>query len=93
MAKDINSLYTAIKGRGIFMFLPVIFVLRPGLPQWIPRVVPTFYFVFPIFDFAMSGATFEVVSPSSSRSPSPSALPWCRVRGLGGEGHSGNYWR
>jgi ABC-2 type transport system permease protein len=62
-ARDITTMYTAIKAGGIFIFLPVIFVLFPGLPQWIPRLVPTYYFLQPIYDIAIRGATFGDVVP------------------------------
>jgi len=62
-AKDVTSMYTAIKGGGILIYLPVIFVLFPGLPQWIPKLVPTYYFLQPIYDVAIHGATFVDVLP------------------------------
>lgn len=62
-ARDVTTMYTAIKGGGILIFLPVIFVLFPGLPQWIPRLVPTYYFLQPIYDIAVRGDTFVDVVP------------------------------
>jgi len=62
-AKDVTSMYTAIKGGGILIYLPVIFVLFPGLPQWIPKLVPTYYFLQPIYDVAIHGDTFVDVLP------------------------------
>jgi len=62
-AKDINTMYTAVKAGGIFVFLPAIFVLFPGLPQWIPKLVPTYYFLQPIYDIAIFGHTFGDVWP------------------------------
>ncbi|MEN8234687.1 MAG: ABC transporter permease [Actinomycetota bacterium] len=62
-AKDITTMYTAIKGGGIIIFLPVIFTLFPGLPQWIPQLVPTYYFLQPIYDIAIFGHTFSDVVP------------------------------
>jgi ABC-2 type transport system permease protein len=62
-ANDITSMYTAIKGGGILIFLPVIFVLFPGLPQWIPKLVPTYYFLQPIYDVAIRGDTFSDIAP------------------------------
>lgn len=62
-AKDATSMFTAIKGGGILIFLPVFFVLFPGLPQWIPKLVPTYYFLQPIYDVAVHGATFADVVP------------------------------
>jgi len=57
LVKDANSLYTAIKGAGIFIALPVIFIIWPTLPQWIPKLAPTYYFLQPVYDIAINGAT------------------------------------
>jgi ABC-2 type transport system permease protein len=62
-ARDITSMYTAIKGGGILIMLPVFFTLFPGLPQWIPRLVPTYYFLQPIYDLSVLGKSFGDVLP------------------------------
>lgn len=62
-ARDITTMYTTIKAGGILIFLPVIFVLFPGLPQWIPKLVPTYYFLQPIYDIAIRGYSFADVVP------------------------------
>lgn len=62
-AKDVTTLYTTIKAGGIIIFLPVLFTLFPGLPQWIPKFVPTYYFLQPIYDIAIGGDTFADVLP------------------------------
>jgi len=62
-ARDITTMYTAVKAGGIFIFLPVIFVLFPGLPQWIPKLIPTYYFLMPIYDIAIGGQSFGDVLP------------------------------
>ena len=62
-ARDITTMYTAVKAGGIFIFLPVIFVLFPGLPQWIPTLIPTYYFLMPIYDIAIGGQSFADVLP------------------------------
>ena len=62
-ARDITTMYTAIKAGGIIIFLPVIFTLFPGLPQWIPKLVPTYYFLQPINDIAIHGQTLGDVIP------------------------------
>lgn len=54
-AKDSNTLFSAIKGGAIFIALPAIFFLFPALPQWIPRFVPTYYFLAPIYEVATQG--------------------------------------
>jgi len=55
LVKDANSLYTAIKGAGVFIALPVIFIIWPTLPQWIPKLAPTYYFLQPVYDIAVNG--------------------------------------
>ncbi|MEA2009625.1 MAG: ABC transporter permease [Actinomycetota bacterium] len=62
-ARDVTTMYTAIKGGGFLIFLPVIFTLFPGLPQWIPKLVPTYYFLQPIYDIAIFGHSFADVIP------------------------------
>ncbi len=54
-ARDSNTLFSAIKGGAIFIALPAIFFLFPALPQWIPKVVPTYYFLGPIYEIATQG--------------------------------------
>jgi ABC-2 type transport system permease protein len=55
LVKDANSLYTATKGAGVFIALPVIFIIWPTLPQWISKLAPTHYFLQPVYDIAISG--------------------------------------
>ena len=57
LVKDANSLYTSIKGAGVFIALPVIFIIWPTLPQWIPKLTPTYYFLQPVYDIAITGLT------------------------------------
>jgi len=54
-AKDANVLFSAVKVGGIIIFIPVVFTIWPGLPQWIPRFAPTFYFLDPIFRVGVLG--------------------------------------
>lgn len=56
-AKDSNTLFTAIKGGGIILIAPVLFILFPGLPQWIAQVLPTYYVLQPIYEIAVTGTT------------------------------------
>ena len=55
LVADANSLYTAIKGAGVFIALPVVFIIWPTLPQWIPKLAPTYYFLQPVYDIAING--------------------------------------
>jgi ABC-2 type transport system permease protein len=54
VVKDANSLYTAIKGAGVFIALPVIFIIWPTLPRWISKLAPTYYFLQPVYDIAIN---------------------------------------
>jgi ABC-2 type transport system permease protein len=63
LAKDMNTLYAGTKGIGFFVMLPALFALFPDLPQWIPRITPTFYFLNPVYDLAVRGASFGDVLP------------------------------
>lgn len=55
-ARDSNTLFSAVKGGGILIFMPVVFILFPGLPQWIARVFPTDYFLRPVYEIATRGS-------------------------------------
>lgn len=59
LVKDANSLYTAIKGAGVFIALPVIFIIWPTLPQWIAKLAPTYYFLQPVYDIGVNGLSLS----------------------------------
>lgn len=61
-AKDTKSLYTLIKSLNIFLMAPVIFYLFPDWPQWIAQLFPTYWFLEPIFQVAIRGATLAEVA-------------------------------
>lgn len=58
-ARDANTLFTAVKGGGIVVIAPVLFILFPDLPQWIARIFPTYYFLQPIYDIAVTGGALR----------------------------------
>jgi ABC-2 type transport system permease protein len=58
-AKDSNTLFTTIKGGALLVVAPVLFTLFPGLPQWVAQVFPTYYFLQPIYDMAVTGTTMS----------------------------------
>lgn len=60
-APDTNTLFTAWKGGSILLLFPVIFTIWPNLPQWIAKLGPTYYFLQPIFDLSVNGATLADV--------------------------------
>lgn len=61
--KDMNTLYTWIKAGGIIIVLPGLLALFPTLPAWISKVAPTYYFLQPIYDLSVGGATLAEVLP------------------------------
>ncbi len=62
--KDMNTLYTWIKAGGILIVLPGLLALFPTLPEWIARIAPTYYFLQPIYDLSVGGATLSDVLPT-----------------------------
>lgn len=46
--KDLMSLFSAIKGLGLFLYGPAIVYMFPQIPQWIGKLFPTYYLVNPI---------------------------------------------
>lgn len=58
-AKDSNTLFTTVKGGALLVVAPVLFTLFPGLPQWIAQLFPTYYFLQPIYEMAVTGTTFS----------------------------------
>jgi len=62
-APDTNTMFAAWKGGAILLLFPVLFTIWPSLPQWIAKLGPTYYFLQPIFDLSINGATFADVAP------------------------------
>jgi ABC-2 type transport system permease protein len=58
-AKDSNTLFTTVKGGALLVVAPVLFTLFPSLPQWVAQLFPTYYFLQPIYDMAVTGTTFS----------------------------------
>lgn len=58
-AKDSNTLFTTVKGGALLVVAPVLFTLFPSLPQWVAKLFPTYYFLQPIYDMAVTGTTFS----------------------------------
>lgn len=58
-AKDSNTLFTTVKGGALLVVAPVLFTLFPGLPQWVAQLFPTYYFLQPIYDMAVTGTTMS----------------------------------
>jgi ABC-2 type transport system permease protein len=58
-AKDSNTLFTTVKGGALLVVAPVLFTLFPSLPQWVAQLFPTYYFIQPIYDMAVTGTTIS----------------------------------
>lgn len=61
IAKDMTTMFAIWKSAGILVFAPAVFFLFPGLPQWIARLFPSYYFLGPIFDITASGKGLDEV--------------------------------
>jgi ABC-2 type transport system permease protein len=55
LSKSSTTLFTLIKGAGIFLFAPVIFYLFPDWPQWIARIFPLYWIIEPIWQVSVMG--------------------------------------
>lgn len=51
------ALFSVWKSAGIILFAPAILFLFPGVPGWIARVFPTYYFLGPLYNIVVDGAT------------------------------------
>ncbi len=69
-APDTNTLFAAWKGGSILLLFPVVFTIWPNLPQWIAKLGPTYYFLQPIFDLSVNGATLADVIGQLTIAPS-----------------------
>jgi len=61
LARDTNTLFSAIKGGNVLLMAPVIFFIWPDLPGWVPKLFPTYYFLNPLFRVAVESATLSDV--------------------------------
>ncbi len=60
-SRDSASMFTLVKGSGIFLFAPVAFYLFPEWPQWIAKLFPTYWTIDPIWQVAVLGKGFDAV--------------------------------
>ena len=61
IAKDAKVLYTFIKTLNIFILGPVIFYFFPNWPQWIAKIFPTYWFIDPLYQIGLRGASLPDV--------------------------------
>ena len=56
---NMATLFSVWKAGGIVLFAPGVLLLFPGVPVWISRVFPTFYFLGPLYEISVHGASLE----------------------------------
>lgn len=57
LVKDINSLFAAVKSMGIVLYAPTLVYMFPEIPQWIAKILPTYYVILqPVIDISQRGA-------------------------------------
>lgn len=62
LAGNAKTLYTLVKSLNILLAGPILFYLFTGLPQWIARIFPTYWFIDPLYSITLKGAEFSEVS-------------------------------
>ena len=54
--KDPTALYAVIKGTGFLLVGPTVFYIFPHWPQWIAKLIPTYWIINPIFEVTLNGS-------------------------------------
>ncbi len=62
LLKDINTLFTAMKSMGIFLYAPAIVYLFPQIPEWVARLFPTYYMLGPIVELSLNNAGWAEIA-------------------------------
>jgi ABC-2 type transport system permease protein len=62
LLKDMNTLFTAIKGLGLLLYAPALIQMFPQLPQWVARLFPTYYMINPIVEMSLHGAGWRDIA-------------------------------
>jgi ABC-2 type transport system permease protein len=61
LVRDINTLFATMKGLGMVLYAPALFMIFPNLPQWIGQLFPTWYMINPIVALVQRGAGWQEV--------------------------------
>jgi len=61
LAGNVKTLYTLVKSLNILLAGPILFYLFTGLPQWIAKIFPTYWFIDPLYSITLKGADFSDV--------------------------------
>lgn len=60
-SKNVTGVFTLIKGTGFILLAPTIFYIFPDWPQWIAKIIPTYWVINPIYEVTINGAGLDVV--------------------------------
>jgi len=60
--KDIQTMFTVWKSGALILFAPAILFLFPGVPQWIARIFPTYYFLGPLYRMTIDAVPLRDVA-------------------------------
>ncbi len=55
-ARDITGVFTLIKGTAFILLSPTIFYIFPGWPQWIAKLIPTYWVINPVYEVTINQA-------------------------------------
>ncbi len=61
LAGNAKTLYTLVKSLNILLAGPILFYLFTGLPQWMAKIFPTYWFIDPLYSITLKGADFSDV--------------------------------
>ncbi len=54
---NMAAMFSVWKAGGIVLFAPGVLLLFPGVPVWIARIFPTYYFLGPLYEISVHGAS------------------------------------
>lgn len=62
LMKTITSLYSMIESLGLLLYGPGIIYMFPGIPEWIGKLLPTYYILKPVMDVTREGADWADIA-------------------------------
>ncbi len=64
LSANSQTLFAIVKGSGVFLMGPAVFYLFPDWPQWIARVIPTFWAIDPLWQVLANQAPLRDLTGS-----------------------------
>ena len=62
MVKYFTTLFGVWKFGGILLWAPAIVYLFPQIPEWIGRIFPTYYIIWPIIEISINGGSWPDIA-------------------------------